>query len=443
MAEIHAIINGNWNDASTWDLNRIPIVDDDVYIGDYEVTINDVVRTLKSLNFNGSGYLKKTASFTSRWICDVNITAITSVNAYFGTATYSGINLTGNLNIDCPLLPTTKCVAYGTAVINGNITANGGAIIIGNNATPLTINGDVYLSNTARLGTQQTYSMDGLLINGTLIMDANHVGPYAQQGLYSGNINRQVNRIINHSDFPVLGSINSGTSNYPYVFGDIYCKNKLADSISGYVLFNGNVVCEKLGNTGVHFTFNGDVTFNISNGIFGDNDIVGSGKITNPTNNSDYYLFNVNDADYPQETAVKNGVPYGNDNFVGQYTPDYPPESVVLKDYEYGDSDDRKTGTMEVVDIGDYPAESDVKVGVRYGNDEYEGTFQPVADYPAEDDVLKDVPYAYDQMHGKLNLDYPPEEVVLEGYVYDNEQKTGTLAQTAPVVNTINVYKKK
>ena len=30
MAEIHAIQNGNWADASTWDLGRVPDADDDV-----------------------------------------------------------------------------------------------------------------------------------------------------------------------------------------------------------------------------------------------------------------------------------------------------------------------------------------------------------------------------------------------------------------------------
>lgn len=32
MTEIHAIQNGNWSDASTWDLNRVPDVDDIVYV---------------------------------------------------------------------------------------------------------------------------------------------------------------------------------------------------------------------------------------------------------------------------------------------------------------------------------------------------------------------------------------------------------------------------
>ena len=50
---------------------------------------------------------------------------------------------------------------------------------------------------------------------------------------------------------------------------------------------------------------------------------------------------------YPPEDEVKEGTEYVWGEKVGTYTPNYPPESVVLKDYEYGDSDDRKTGTME------------------------------------------------------------------------------------------------
>ena len=54
---------------------------------------------------------------------------------------------------------------------------------------------------------------------------------------------------------------------------------------------------------------------------------------------------------YPQEENVKMGVSYADGELVGTYDINQylPPESVVLKDYEYGDSDDRKTGTMPVL----------------------------------------------------------------------------------------------
>ena len=52
----------------------------------------------------------------------------------------------------------------------------------------------------------------------------------------------------------------------------------------------------------------------------------------------------------------------------------------------------------------DYPAESDVKLGVKYGYDNYEGQYTAVADYPQEATVLKDVEYDNGNKVGTLEV---------------------------------------
>ena len=102
---------------------------------------------------------------------------------------------------------------------------------------------------------------------------------------------------------------------------------------------------------------------------------------------------------YPSENEVKQGVEYVWGEKVGIYTPDYPPESVVLKDYEYGDSDDRKTGTMV--------QEVNVEVGC-----------------VTPEDVRKDVPLVGMGVVGSLVV--PSVDDVREGVVFDNGS-VGTL----------------
>lgn len=106
-----------------------------------------------------------------------------------------------------------------------------------------------------------------------------------------------------------------------------------------------------------------------------------------------------NHQQYPPEDEVKEGTEYAWGEKVGTYSPDYPPESVVLKDFEYGDSDARKTGTMV----------QDVNVEV--------GCVTP-------EDVRKDVPLVGMGVVGTLVV--PSVDDVREGVVFDNGS-VGTL----------------
>lgn len=63
-----------------------------------------------------------------------------------------------------------------------------------------------------------------------------------------------------------------------------------------------------------------------------------------------------------------------------------------------------------------------------------------LTDYPAETDVKRGVRYAFDTMVGTYQQ--PPESVVLKDFVYDNGDKIGSLENEVIVdnTNTINVY---
>lgn len=58
MAEIRAIVaDGQWTNASSWDLGRIPNVDDDVFIGNSTIRNSEVSISVKSINIGANGLL--------------------------------------------------------------------------------------------------------------------------------------------------------------------------------------------------------------------------------------------------------------------------------------------------------------------------------------------------------------------------------------------------
>lgn len=346
MAEIHAIVNGNWDDASTWDLNRVPAVDDDVYIGDYLVTITNVSRTLKSLNFNGTGRILKPGwNGVSTWICDVNITGQSS--NYFGTNSYSGIDLTGNLTVNNSTL--TARILNGSVNINGNIVMNGGVLTVGNSFTNIYINGNVTMSQLGRLTAQQTNPVAGLSLNGKLTIMGDSSQPYMLQGV--GSNNRYIAEIESWSTYPPIGAVTGGSVTFPWNFGKITCHNSaLCNSFGGYINFNDDVDVISI------VPINGNNVINvykkiktsISNGLFGletINIIYDDAEFLNDNPNANVYIYSRPQLDkiIPLQSNVKEGIVYNGGNWVGTYQ--QPPESVVLKGYRY--DNDEKVGTLE------------------------------------------------------------------------------------------------
>ena len=108
----------------------------------------------------------------------------------------------------------------------------------------------------------------------------------------------------------------------------------------------------------------------------------------------------------------------------------YPPENKVLAPTIYG-SQMELTGTY----TPDFPQEANVLQGVIYDNGNKTGTLAPVVlgDYPDVDKVLVGTIFDYGNKVGTLEptADYPAEADVKEGVVYDYGQKEGTLSVSA------------
>lgn len=71
-----------------------------------------------------------------------------------------------------------------------------------------------------------------------------------------------------------------------------------------------------------------------------------------------------NEVQYPAEDRVVEGTPYAFEEKVGTFTVDYPPESVVLKDYVYDSGN--MTGTL---DLPQAPTTSDIVTAIKNDSD--------------------------------------------------------------------------
>lgn len=367
MAVKWAVADGNWNAGATWNDGTIPQDGDYVYCNTYRITINVVVNQPNTTISND-----RNVDLSIGQGGDV-IFNVSSINANFenvgGTSaslyiirsngSVNNITINGNVNCGSLILNSSDDRNY---TINGNVTTkqNSAMLTSTRNISSVTINGNVTL-------------------NGFLYVSYNTLTEVALTTPFSVNGIMKVN-------YP----ISQFASNF-YINGIFRYAQRV--SITNLHI-NGRLEYENTTTSILLRTNNLDVQ---------NPDTFTWKDVTQPQRVNQFII--VTNADmnnhqqYPPENEVKQGTEYVWGEKVGTYTPDYPPESVVLKDYEYGDSDDRKTGTMV----------QDVNVEV--------GCVTP-------EDVRKDVPLVGMGEVGTLVV--PSVDDVREGVVFDNGS-VGTL----------------
>lgn len=360
MAEIHAIQNGNWSDASTWDLGRVPDVDDDIYIGNYIVTCAAGTYTIKTLNFTGIGHLA--GSGAKVFNCNINAIGANPDNNY-AMFPYGTGDLKINGDIVCDFIGEVQRVSYYLSTFNGNFTSYSGCLFEGSNITSLNMNGNAFLYNKGRMWSPQTYGVLTLTINGKVYIDENSTAPYVFDKPYS-DYQREIVEIESFAYKPIFRYWLGGSVNFPLRINKLIAHNAtylieetdIGNAVLGEVYIpNGSFTKT---NYQVTVTINGKCTVKqeyagISRKIMaGEN-----AEFINLEENATTLL--VTKKQYqdmvPQESDVKQGVEYGI-NKVGTYSPNFPQESNVLKDVEYGDG---QVGTLEVIALSGATATAD------------------------------------------------------------------------------------
>ena len=369
-----AIANGNWSDGTTWNDGVVPVDGDYVYCNGFVVTLNANITQLNTTisnesngNITEGGYINLTTN-----------NMVVTLKEIFTSSTYC-VGISGN--ITC----TLTADVYGPSTFNSNNTNCAIYSTSSGNTKSITINGNV----DNREGFTAFSANGGYLqptVNGNVSVKHHFI-----TNVYSGR------------NFTINGNLTT-TYNETFWVGAVYGTMNL--SISGNITGGMNFKMSALDGTfyiGGNYHYTGDFNINLSNNVIFASPTAEI-KYIGPEPNPNWYIVLtqqqlLNRQQYPPEDEVKEGTEYVWGEKVGTYTPDYPPESVVLKDYEYGDSDDRKTGTMV--------QEVNVEVGC-----------------VTPEDVRKDVPLVGMGVVGSLVV--PSVDDVREGVVFDNGS-VGTL----------------
>lgn len=316
MAEIHAIQNGNWADTSTWDLNRVPDVDDDVYLEGFTIiliTENNI--NVKSLH-NGEIASNNSAVNGGFFSADF----IENVYFEFG---YQNSDTIKSYNLNCQRITTNK-----TSLINIRAT-NSTVNIVGNI--------EVFSACTivtCGLGRTQHTNIVGNVENNT----------NTSSGFYLSNNVTEITTIT--------GNLKSINSYYELIlFGNLYSfggtLNLPRFTISGSIYYND------LSMGLARFGVNVSTSFTAS-------DIIEWKNVSTPSVYSvqivtKYQIDNIQQ--YPMESDVKNGVEYAYGLKEGNYLPNFPQVANVLKGVEYDDGN--KVGTLEVIALSGATATAD------------------------------------------------------------------------------------
>ena len=316
MAVKWAVANGNWSAGGTWNDGVVPASGDIVYCNGHEITLNvDILSqvyvkntTNPNTNISGGGFI---CTNGRTYNIDIEVGAAMFLHR-------SGVNsftINGNITAD----NTTNGVFYKSSPYTGQFN--------------VTINGNITLNNATLIETYGNTSTTGYIINGNIYSNVALI-KCSQGGNAITNFIFSVNGICEWTACPI-GTF-SNTNDQHFTFNGVWrIKKSLSiPNILYWVTINGTI----------EYEFNAITLFPFTLNLF---------EIENP----DTFLM---------KDISEQRTEYVWGEKVGTYTPDYPPESVVLKDYEYGDSDDRKTGTMvqEVnVEVGCVTKE-DVREGV-------------------------------------------------------------------------------
>ena len=306
MAVKWAVANGNWADGTTWNGGVVPVSGDYVYCNGYTISFPT------QINIGNGTITNELNPDTGRNGGKIQATSGPCIVTANLIADGEPIYLTYHLNNTISGDLTIRNTSYGiyrtgnalncTFNINGNVVCEDAWIAYDQNATyTVNVNGNVVITN----GITPTKKPNVFAINGNLTANS-----------YDLDVLKT---------FTINGNL---TANYCRIYSET-------------VNIGGNIYYRSTSTTiGIAWT-----TLNISNNTEWRD-------LTEPRSNPFIILTDAdmnNRQQYPPEDEVKQGTEYVWGEKVGTYTPDYPPESVVLKDYEYGDSDDRKTGTMPVL----------------------------------------------------------------------------------------------
>ena len=376
MATVWAKSNGNWTDTTLWafwnentqqieDYGQVPQEDDVVYCNGYNITISVMLEiTCDTITNDICEYTQRYGGSILISVADAIVFNANMINAHEGSTRL--IANSGNIIL--------------TIYINGDVESlNGDPLIYTSHKNiRIYVNGNVSGSLLTGEG-DSNYNSKTIVINGNV--KTRGFSTFKNVAMPSGG--------------SIIISIN-GNCELDVPFGN-YLDTTSSFNITGIVKLIGNVTLNNYGRvSGSNWVYYIDGIIDVSESttfrLFDDD------KVVLHTTSGVSVVYN---ADYPIESNVKKDIPYAFNQMVGTYDINQylPPESVVLKDYEYGDSDDRKTGTMV----------QEVNVDV--------GCVTP-------EDVRKDAPLVGMGVVGSLVV--PSVDDVREGVVFDNGS-VGTL----------------
>lgn len=259
MATITAIQNGNWSDASTWDLNRVPDTYDDVYVGEYIVQNLPTNVTVKSLH-NTIGYCKFTDTSTQIFNGDlfsgegVEVLQMlqNNIQLYINGNVYGSMIRT---NHDTYLMSRTQTIVINGNVtlsredilwnspasgpfhynnwyltINGNVTLNQNSKLFntllgnGNYLISLSVNGNSYFYDLSSIGDLRIYQQSHKIVltfNGNVFLNSNNF-------LSSPILHSSLNTFTIYGDFEIVDCVGINFANIhdAYIYGNVKYHNK-------------------------------------------------------------------------------------------------------------------------------------------------------------------------------------------------------------------------
>lgn len=298
-----AIVNGNWADGTTWNDGVVPVSGDYVYCNGYTISFptqinigNGTITNELNPNTNrNGGHIQSTSggvTIVSNLIADGEL---------IFKSGHLGNSIIGDVKIrNCTGMSRTGNTLQSTWRYTGNISVENGQITTDSGATyQVIITGNATLKNRVNFKQPANFT-----INGNIMID---------------------NYDITTTNLTINGLLTA-----------IHCR-----------AYGSNVV--KSGN--IHYVSdNSSLTIGIAWQTLNISNISEWRDISEPRSNPFIILTDAemnNRQQYPAPANVKKDIPYAWGELIGLYLPDYPPETVVLKDYIYDSGN--KTGKLVVL----------------------------------------------------------------------------------------------